>query len=98
MATLDMQGKIPQAKSEKVLASWAGHSAKKKERGLREDGWKREGKRGIYGEGGGGGVIKTNIQTICQDFYFCCNIIIVKKLTFRSEVQDKKMKFKGCVC
>ncbi len=100
MATLDMQGTIPWAKSEKVLASWVGHSAKRKERQRErpERGrWKREGKRGLYGEGGGGGVIKTYI--IWGDFcYFCGYIISVNKLTFHSGLKDKDIKFKACVC
>ncbi len=87
MATLDMQGTIRQAKSEKVLASWAGHSAEKQERQRErpERGWMKE--RGIYGEGGVGGGIKIHI--IWEDFSVFAATLL-NKITFCWGVEDKK--------
>lgn len=67
MATLDMQGTIPEAKSEKVLASWAGHSIKKRKKLREAQG--RTTERGGYGEDEG--VIKEK-----KSCYFRRNIIL----------------------
>lgn len=97
MATLDMQGTIPAAKSEKVLASWAGHSAKRKERGLREEGWKERG-RVEYMKNWR--IWLKLIQYIIWEelcHLYCC-VISVNKHCICSEVKEAEIQSDGCLC